>query len=470
MLERVRRFWSGHTGKYKKQRGDFMGELYEPFPKLPKNIRQIGERDQVLRVYVEDYVNTYLKRLQPTKGAGLRVGLLLGSRETREDMPYVFVDGALEMETAGQEGEKVVFHEEAWKRAYEDVERLFPKRTVQGWFICGSTGCSLNPLSYWKQHSQYFTGKNQMMYLNGGPEGEEAIYITSADGFHKLQGYCVYYERNQVMQDYMVLQRDTPRTENGVNDRAAQDFRQKMELNRHTAGRQKNAAGVLAGVCTVLTVTVLAGGVAMFNNYRKMRELESVAVSVLPEIKEGREWEFSDLGGFLSGKNKDEKEDEFSLREIQGNLWPAAETGNSGTGGSEETETASREYAAAVHPETMAASIPEAKSGNERPEIAANVWTAEQSSAALAETAASAQKTEQPGTLPAETGKETLPEAATPPPAASSYRVHQVASGETLYGICFKLYENLSHLDEICRVNGLSDVNSIEAGQKLLVP
>mgnify|MGYP000706599963 FL=1 len=48
-------------------------------PKLPKNIRQIGERDQVLKLYVEDYVNTYLKQLRPAKGADLRVGLLLGN-------------------------------------------------------------------------------------------------------------------------------------------------------------------------------------------------------------------------------------------------------------------------------------------------------------------------------------------------------------------------------------------------------
>ena len=75
-----------------------MGELYELYPKLPKNIRQIGERDTVLRLYVEDYVNTYLKRLKPGNGQNLRVGLLLGNREIHEDMPYVFVDGAMEME------------------------------------------------------------------------------------------------------------------------------------------------------------------------------------------------------------------------------------------------------------------------------------------------------------------------------------------------------------------------------------
>ena len=38
-----------------------MGDLYNPFPKLPKNIRQIGERDQTVRLYLEDYVNLELE-------------------------------------------------------------------------------------------------------------------------------------------------------------------------------------------------------------------------------------------------------------------------------------------------------------------------------------------------------------------------------------------------------------------------
>ena len=50
-----------------------MGELYNPFPKLPKNIRQIGDTDQVVRLYVEDYVNTYLKRLYPAAWKAVRL-------------------------------------------------------------------------------------------------------------------------------------------------------------------------------------------------------------------------------------------------------------------------------------------------------------------------------------------------------------------------------------------------------------
>lgn len=42
-------------------------------------------------------------------------------------------------------------------------------------------------------------------------------------------------------------------------------------------------------LCSVLSVAVLAGGVVMFNNYQKMREMETVLVSVLPSGVKGLE-------------------------------------------------------------------------------------------------------------------------------------------------------------------------------------
>ena len=124
-----------------------MGELYNPFPKLPKNIRQIGDRDQIVKLYMEDYVNTYLKRLYPAGGQDLRVGLLLGGMEFNDGTPYIFIDGALEMEDVTEAGGRVVFSELSWKRAYRNMEQLFPKRTIQGWFLCGRPGDDLSPIN-----------------------------------------------------------------------------------------------------------------------------------------------------------------------------------------------------------------------------------------------------------------------------------------------------------------------------------
>ena len=98
-----------------------MGEYSGSRAELPKNIRQIGERDEVVRLYVEDYVNTYLKQVYPSGGPGLRVGLLLGNSDPQQEVPCLFVDGALEMEEVVPSGEKIVFSEAAWKKAYQRI-------------------------------------------------------------------------------------------------------------------------------------------------------------------------------------------------------------------------------------------------------------------------------------------------------------------------------------------------------------
>ena len=524
-----------------------MGELYEPFPKLPKNIRQIGERDQVLKLYLEDYVNTYLRRLQPAKGADLRVGLLLGSRETHEDTPYVFVDGALEMDSVTEEGEKVVFSEDAWKKAYQDVEQMFPKRTVKGWFLCGGPGCTLSPLTYWKQHSQYFTGKNQLMYLNCGLEGEEAVYITSSDGFYKLRGYSVYYERNQMMQDYMILRKDVPRAEAEVDDKVIRDFKQRMDERKNEAGRHRSTVGVLSGICSVLAVTVLAGGVAMFNNYQKMHQMESVIASVIPEgsVKQG----LLASAGKGSGKTEDSSgkgwspvdEPDYVIEEAAGKVYPTTapsaenhkeqssqvtpetmppaessarhegegQAGTAGQGGQsagqggqtagqggQTGQTAGQGgqagQAAGQTGQTGQPSSDKTRQDADKASGQGNSQSegqskgqADQSSDQSTAPSAAQNSSSPTGEGTTKASKETEPsskEGATPPAtgaredassqtvSAVNYSVYTVEEGETLYGICFKQYHDLKHIDEICRVNALTDENSIFAGQKLLVP
>ena len=73
-----------------------------------------------------------------------------------------------------------------------------------------------------------------------------------------MRGYSIYYERNQMMQDYMILRKDVPRAETGVDDKVIQNFKQKMDERRVEAGRHRSTVGVLSGLCSVLAVTVLA--------------------------------------------------------------------------------------------------------------------------------------------------------------------------------------------------------------------
>jgi len=419
--------------------GEIMGELYNPYPKLPKNIRQVGERDQVVKLYIEDYVNTYLKRLYPAGGQDLRVGLLLGEIRTEEGIPFLFIDGALEMEQVTREGEKVEFTEEAWKKAYQVMEQMFPHRSVQGWFLCGAPGCALSPLDYWKQHGQYFSGKNQLMYLNSGLEGEEAIYTASEDGFYKLRGYSIYYERNQMMQDYMVSRKDARRVESGTRDMVIQDFRDRMEERKQSVGHARSAIGLLGGTCSVLAVLVLAGGLVMFGNYRKMKDMEAVIASVMPsDVK---------TGGLRSFAGQDEDGD-LEVESVPGEVYPtlADIVIDQGTG-----------------TDVNAA-------GNDAAGMEAGADAAGNTNAGTSASGAqNASETSTPHGGNAGASADAAPAAAVVqiPSDAVKYVVQE---GETLYGICMERYHSMAQIPQICAWNGLADENHISVGQELYLP
>ncbi|MBE5981896.1 MAG: LysM peptidoglycan-binding domain-containing protein [Paenibacillaceae bacterium] len=416
-----------------------MDELYNPFPKLPKNIRQIGERDEIVKLYVEDYVNTYLKRLFPVTGQRLRVGLLLGSMELSDGTPYIFIDGALEMEDVTEEGLKVSFTELSWKRASQNMDQLFPKRSIQGWFICGSPGEDLSPLNYWKQHMQYFGGPNKLMYLSCGTEGDETIYVTSEDGFYKLQGYSIYYERNQMMQDYMVLRKDVKRIETDTNDKVIEEFRKRMGENKEEAVDRHQTVGLLRGMCMAMSVVVLAGGIVMFNNYERMKSMESVVVSAIPAKAE------KILLGDKTQQKGEKKESGVVVEEADGEVYPTS----------------------AVSKETMSETMPGATQAQTAAQAGETAGETVSETAAAAESEPATQKVvEEKVTQAAK--PETQP--ATQAAVTDSQRIHTVVEGETLYGICIAEYKSVNKLKEICELNGLEDENKIVAGQKLRLP
>jgi hypothetical protein len=187
-------------------------------------------------------------------------------------------------------------------------------------------------------------------------------------------------------------------------------------------------------LCGVLAVAVLAGGVALVNNYTKMQKMESVLASVLPANVES--WD----------KYQKMQEEEFVIEEVAGKVFPTEPS-------TDKTE------------ETIAAETMTGKTEDDY------IPTIEQENISL--------NTEE--TMPEFVGMDKGDgqgdafesqiikidyEAA----AANGYQIYIVGEGETLYGICWKRYNSLEHLTEICRLNQLKNVDRILAGQKLILP
>ena len=268
------------------------------------------------------------------------------------------------------------------------------------------------------------------MYLNSGLEGDEAIYTASEDGFYKLRGYSIYYERNQMMQDYMVSRKDARRVESGTRDMVIQDFRDRMEERKQSVGHARSTIGLLGGTCSVLAVLVLAGGMIIFGNYRKMRDMESVIASAMP---------YSHTGRGNSG--------ELEVESVPGEVYPtladividpAGGNGESGAADSSAAESEAQESADAAG---EAAGSSAEKNG-----------TFQGGNAGASADAADAAPAVATVQIPSDAVK------------------YVVRDGETLYGICMERYHSMAQISQICAWNGLADENHISVGQELYLP
>ena len=63
--------------------------------KLPKNVRQIGTIDQSSRIYMEDYVVTYLDRMAKKQDLAFGVAALYGRCVSEGTEKYVFISAAV---------------------------------------------------------------------------------------------------------------------------------------------------------------------------------------------------------------------------------------------------------------------------------------------------------------------------------------------------------------------------------------
>ena len=99
---------------------------------LPKNIRQIGQVVKEPKIYIEDYVMTFARKMAEKNKNGQGIAVLLGKREEDNEKHPVFIKGAVEI--CGWEEQKgLLFDNEIWSNIYEGVKNYFPDMGIVGW-------------------------------------------------------------------------------------------------------------------------------------------------------------------------------------------------------------------------------------------------------------------------------------------------------------------------------------------------
>lgn len=426
---------------YKEEKQEAAGN--EGVFSIPRNIRQIGLISEDYRIYMEDYVYTFLGRFAQSgrnaeNGKGC-LAVLTGDTKWAEGITYVFVRGALAAEGAEAAADHIDLSEEIWTKIHEEGERYFSGQEVVGWFFAQPELPMASTEVLKRTHLKHFGGGEKVLMLMDPVEREDAFFRYENGFLVKQEGYYIFYEKNPLMQTYMMEKNQDIRigAAEEVPDEAVKAFR-KIIRGKGTEKPEETEArpSVFSYAATAcLVIAVLAVGGNFYKNYREMRiaDTKTSAVSTILE------------------ESEQEKKAQPAVTAV-----PTRKAKPTVTPAPKRTVTPTPSPAPVQEPETPKESEAIQKQSEqtkktEQSQAQSRIYQEESDlRKANRKQAALAEEQEVSGTE-----------------VKNSYVIRP---GDTLYQISIEKYGSMDKIEEICRLNGLSAEEIIYPGQIIVLP
>ena len=461
---------------------------------LPKNIRQIGQISGNQKIYLEDYVITYLRQIL-TPDENMRVMILYGHKEMIEDELYWFVNGAVEAQHDFFM-EKTIIDEESWKKVNEMAEKFFPDLTVMGWAITREDSTEDLEEQIMRTQRQFFRPDQKLYFEYITSDKTEALYLHEKGKRNMLSGYYIYYERNECMQNYMVSLRTRERHPEEMNaDHAARQFREVCQEKKQDLHKKRSSAFATC-VSLLLVMAILVIGITMLNNYEKMQSMERVLYQISGKMDDATEVaadadavQDQAVQDALLAENAQAADQTAEMAAGVQELPQAADTmgavQTAGTDAAVDVSAAEQADPAMAEQTTAEQTADGNMTAENQPDngqasdgqMADPDATAETSDKPSAEpstatdtAAADADVTGDSGADASQTADETAVQAGSSQTNASQETVYMIKQGDTLAKICMQYYGSLSKMGEVCERNQIENKDSIYYGQKIVLP
>lgn len=413
---------------------------------MPRNVRQIGLANGNYRIYVEDYVYTFLNRLAEEEKEQGKAAVLTGEIKWTSDMTCIFIKGALAADGMEATSEHIDFSEEIWQKLQEGKEKYFPEQEIVGWFFAQrQIAVEVTDLLI-KVHLRYFGGEKLLLLMEPG-ERDEAFFRYEGGTMVKVNGYYIYYEKNSQMQTYMIErnQNTEPDISEKVEDKAVRNFRKIID-SKKPEKREEEKTSVFSYAATVcLALAVLATGAAFFQNRQNSSGVSedartaSAVIAQMTPVATGKVQKSTDTGRTnpaVSGTETD-KTVQITVAATERAKAPASTLPPAGTGNAESTLTPAPEV-------TKQAQTP-VPTGTQKENV-------KKSAAKKNEKQAVQQSAE------------------TAAPVENVQKTYVIRPGDTLYQISLRCYGTAEAMEEICKLNGISAGEIIYPGQVIVLP
>lgn len=280
---------------------------------FPNNVKQIGAMDDEMKIYMEDYVYTYLYQYAKSGGCSEKMAALVGRQMYIDGENVILISGAIQAHGMVQEGGNITFSPETWEYIGSQLEMYFRGLTLVGWVHCQPGFGAFLAAKDDTFHRIHFKESWQVLFVIDAVDRLDGFYRYNPEqsGLQQAKGYFIYYEKNEQMQEYMldhsmVRPRESQkeaeirqeqeamtqktRTQNIHKKRrptpeermdAAQEIRrvlQRRSMQVKTA--KKNHYAMLTSVSCILCLVCVCMGYALMHSNHRLQELEVSMASV----------------------------------------------------------------------------------------------------------------------------------------------------------------------------------------------
>ena len=448
---------------------------------LPSNIRQIGSIAEGLKIYVEDYVCTYLKQYADAGGHCDRLAFLVGKDMMVDGQRYVFISGAIQGRFSVSEDGSEAFTDKSFEYLEEQLQAYFPGLDLVGWMQSQpGYGTVLNP-AYADYHIEHFTKPSDILFVVDPTERTNAFYTWNHDAttLSEADGYYIYYDKNTQMQAYMTdnrlvlprpfeavtapkasirrARRDKAVPANSANDRDADTYDNDVAYDEppRKPSDYRRVVNMLVSLSAVLVVVCFIMGMGLAQSDNRISRLEKDLTSLN-----------STYAYLVSQVRSIGTMPVFAEQDPSDNSEAAGQPPLEGSSAADNADLTG--LSTADNPD---AATPDAVSQAPSPSPIVPSEAAAATPTPTTDTTQSSVAQAQP-TQPAAPVDTPVPSAEAPVANNDdvAYESYIVQQGDSLLRISHQFYGDASMVDEIMELNGLSDPDKIFFGKVLKLP
>lgn len=375
----------------------------------PKNVKQVGEPREYKKIFIEDFVHTYLLQYSEDKEQKIRIAILLGNSERSGGKRHLYIKSAFPVDGVTEKQGKYYFSENVWGNIYMECGRYFPEQEIMGWFLSRPGFAVENNPVIEETHRTYFSGADKVLFLMEPLEGESAFWSFDGNRFAKQNGYYIYYEKNEAMREF-IMEKNGKEKNSSANEKpdiVMANYRKILKDKKAQSEKRKKKA-VSYGVKVAAALILFVGAVALKNQTDKIASMEQ-QLNVMSQ----EEYAIQASG------------DEVMVEELPGNVEVQPEISYEEPEISAEPEKIAEQEELPVTEEQEEEPMEEVKEPQEAEETAAEV---------------------------------------------PSYEEYVVQAGDTLAKISRDFYGTDEKIAEICLLNEIADGDYIQAGEIILLP